>query len=325
MKEIGGYLQLEHFSGHEYYSDLLRLNLGRTALLYALEQLSVSHLYIPDFICSSVTDALKKWNGSISIYHTGHDFLPSQDFCIKKGAWLYLINYYGQLTNQQLTILKKRYGNIIVDNTHSFFQKPVPGIPALYSCRKFFGLPDGAYLYLPQKPADFKDLPIDSSAERMEHILGRFEHSASPYYQKMLETACSFCNAPIRQMSPLTRNLLQGIDYSAAAFARNRNYDALHQLLGNHQPKVFFKPEVPFVYPFYTPLAQSLRKQLAEYKIFIPAYWNNVMSDCSPQSAAYDFAANILPLPVDQRYDPEDMNQMATLLLNLLRRSGGDL
>ena len=39
MKEIGGYFQLEQLSGNEYYQDLLPLNLGRTALLYALEQL----------------------------------------------------------------------------------------------------------------------------------------------------------------------------------------------------------------------------------------------------------------------------------------------
>ena len=325
MKEIGGYLQLEQFSGQEYYPDLLRLNLGRTALLYALEQLSVSHLYIPDFICSSVTDALKKWNGRISIYNIGDDFLPEQEFCVKKGSWLYLINYYGQITNHQLTLLKKQYRNIIVDNTHSFFQKPVPGIPTLYSCRKFFGLPDGAYLYLPKKPADFETLPVDSSAKRMEHILGRFEHSASTYYEKMLDTAHSFCNTPVRQMSPLTKNLLHGIDYSTCAFARNQNYQALHQLLGNHQPRVFRKTEVPFVYPFYTPLAQTVKKQLAEYKIFIPTYWSNVISECSSESAAYDLAANILPLPVDQRYKPEDMAQMASILLNLLQHSGGDL
>ena len=38
MNEIGGYLELENFTGEEYYPELLKLNLGRTALLFALIQ-----------------------------------------------------------------------------------------------------------------------------------------------------------------------------------------------------------------------------------------------------------------------------------------------
>ncbi len=41
MKEIGGYLELEEMSGEEYYPDLIKLNLGRNALVFALEQLHI--------------------------------------------------------------------------------------------------------------------------------------------------------------------------------------------------------------------------------------------------------------------------------------------
>ena len=37
MKEIGGYFQLEEMPGEEYYPDLYRVNLGRTALLWLLK------------------------------------------------------------------------------------------------------------------------------------------------------------------------------------------------------------------------------------------------------------------------------------------------
>ena len=43
MKEIGGYLELEEMSGEEYYPDLIKLNLGRNALVFALEQLHIRH------------------------------------------------------------------------------------------------------------------------------------------------------------------------------------------------------------------------------------------------------------------------------------------
>ena len=39
-KEIGGYMELEEFSGQEYYPELYKVNLGRTALLWLLESRS---------------------------------------------------------------------------------------------------------------------------------------------------------------------------------------------------------------------------------------------------------------------------------------------
>ena len=54
MNEIGGYLELENFTGEEYYPELLKLNLGRTALLFALDYLKVKKLWLPYFLCDSV-------------------------------------------------------------------------------------------------------------------------------------------------------------------------------------------------------------------------------------------------------------------------------
>lgn len=404
MKEIGGYFQLEQLSGEEYYPDLLPFNLGRTALLFALAHLHVTHLYIPDFICDSVTATLKQWSGTILTYQVGKDLLPTSVWnpsiafstshseeqesaersMLKNSKWLYLINYYGQISNETLLEFSRKYGQIIVDNTHSFFQRPVPGIPTLYSIRKYFGLPDGAYLYLPnpkkrntsatyshqpqtcsdcmdilsekvsitectadirsskiisEKVSDFTEhmvifpecnadydaLPQDSSSERMAHILGRYEHSASVHYQQMLDTAHGFCEEPVKRMSPLTQNLLRGIDYEKAAVQREANFRTLHTLLGNHNGKTFRMSEGPFVYPFYHSQAPALKKALAAKKIFVPTYWNNVIKECPTDSAAYDLAAHILPLPIDQRYTCEDMEYMASELLKLLNKTGDSL
>ena len=46
-QEIGGYLELEVFHGKEYYPDLVKVNLGRTALCWLLESrktVSYTHL-----------------------------------------------------------------------------------------------------------------------------------------------------------------------------------------------------------------------------------------------------------------------------------------
>ena len=55
MKEIGGYFQLEEMPGEEYYPDLYRVNLGRTALLWLLKSrrcrtVSYTHLTLPTIL-----------------------------------------------------------------------------------------------------------------------------------------------------------------------------------------------------------------------------------------------------------------------------------
>ena len=51
MKEIGGYLELERFGGQEYYPDLFKFNLGRTAITWYLKETGVKRVYLPDFLC----------------------------------------------------------------------------------------------------------------------------------------------------------------------------------------------------------------------------------------------------------------------------------
>ena len=56
MKEIGGYFELERFSGREYHEGLLGVNNGRNALLYLLKARKIKRLYIPRFLCDSVSN-----------------------------------------------------------------------------------------------------------------------------------------------------------------------------------------------------------------------------------------------------------------------------
>ena len=49
-KEIGGYFQLEEMPGKEYYSDLYRVNLGRTALLWLLQSRRCKIVILPYFL-----------------------------------------------------------------------------------------------------------------------------------------------------------------------------------------------------------------------------------------------------------------------------------
>jgi hypothetical protein len=56
VKKIGGYFGLEQLVSNEYYKDLVPLNTGRNALLCLLKTRNIKKLYIPYYICNSVSD-----------------------------------------------------------------------------------------------------------------------------------------------------------------------------------------------------------------------------------------------------------------------------
>ena len=309
-KEIGGYLELEEPAGQEYYPDLCGVNLGRTALLWLMEARRCKKIYLPFFLCDSVTGACERFGAEIEFYHMDEGLHPVlEERTLPEGEYLYLVNYYGQLTDDKIRKYKKIYGNIIVDHTHAFFQKPLKGVDTLYSCRKFWGVSDGAYLstdaVLPM------DKPVDHSNKRMGHILGRYEENAGVYYQEMLQNAARYEGMEIRRMSRLTENLLGAIDYETGRRKREENYRILSEALPSEFIFTRVTPEGPFVYPYYHKEGLKLRRWLAEHKIFVPTYWKNILEECTESSLEYQWAADVLPLPCDQRYGKEEMQYMA--------------
>ena len=308
MREIGGYFELDQFINKPYYENLVELNTGRNALLYLVKAKKISKIYLPYFLCNSVSDVLSKYKIDYEYYNVGKDFFPIFEEKLKEDEYLYIVNYYGQITDDVTRKFKKEYKNIILDNTQSFFQKPIVGVDTIYSCRKYFGVPDGAYLSTDVVLNE--RLEEDQSSFRMKHILGRFEGKASDYYIEFKKNDETFKELPIKSMSKLTRNILGAIDYEKVIETRNRNFEYLHNRLRNKNILDIKLPYGPFAYPFYMENGIGTRKKLAEKKIYIPTLWPNVLKENHEDSIEYDYAANILPLPCDQRYGVEDMDKI---------------
>ncbi len=308
MKEIGGYLGLEQLISNEYYKDLLALNNGRNALLYILKSKYAKKLYIPYYLCDVIRNMLEINNYDFDYYQINSDFRPIFNKNLAKGEYLYIVNYYGQLTDEELVYFKKKFGQIIVDYTHAFFQKPILGIDTIYSCRKFFGVPDGAYLSSDTKLSD--EIGTDSSKDRMTHLLGRYEESASVYYKYFKENDETLNSQSIKHMSKLTHNILGAIDYERVRNIRNENYNYLESRLCKQNKLKLKTPDGAFTYPLYIENGMEIRRALVKKKIYIPTFWPNVIDDTSAESIEYKYTANILPLPCDQRYGIDDMQHI---------------
>lgn len=314
MKEIGGYIELERFHGKEYYDGLISLNSGRNALQYLIEAKDIKKLYIPYFLCDSVSKLCDREKCPYEFYRINSNLLPIFDIPLGEGEYIYVVNYYGQISNDELSLLKSKYSNLIFDNVHAFFQPPLNGVDTIYSCRKFFGVPDGAYLST-DKRLD-RELETDKSSDRLVHLLGRLEVGASEFYEEFKKNDLLFEALELKYMSVFTKNMMRAIDYKAVERKRNANFSILHEKLGNINKLTLKIPNGPYMYPFYCDNGEDIRRSLAEKNIYIPTLWPNVLNVESKVDS--DMAKNILPIPCDQRYDKEDMKIIVSALLAFL-------
>ena len=305
---------MEQFAGLEYHHDLVGVNSGRNALLYILKARRYRKLYIPRFLCDSVSALCCREGYEYEEYPIGEDFLPVFDRVLKSGEALYIVNFYGQISDEQMLLMKSRWGSIIFDNVQDFFRKPVAGVDTVYSCRKFFGVPDGGYAAC---DAPVLPLELDASRDRMRHILGRLELSGSAFYGEFQKNDDRFFELPLLKMSPVTRNILRGVDYDAVRNARNSNYAHLHAALGAYNGLQFTMPDGPYCYPFYCKNGMALKQKLATEKIYVATLWPNVR--VHEGALEKDYAENILPLPCDQRYGESEMNRIVEEILKCMK------
>lgn len=311
MKEIGGYIELDTCRHAMLHEDAILLNCGRNALAYLLEARSIKKLYLPYLLCDSVANVCKKYGVEVAFYHIGENWLP-KDLVIDGDAWLYIVNFYGQITIEDLARLADAYRNIIIDNAQAYFDAPLANVDTLYTCRKFFGVSDGAVLYTNCKLE--RSLEIDESFNRIHYVLGRYERTASEFYEKAAQNNDIFDNEPIKEMSRLTKNLLRSIDYEYVKQVRTNNFAYLHEKLREVNKLNVRLIEGAFMYPLLIDDGMKIRKQLQQMKIYIPTLWPNVLEECEPDTLEYKFAADILPIPVDQRYGVKDMEYLVEVI-----------
>ena len=146
MKEIGGYIEFETFRSAMRYDDGIKLNCGRNAFAYLIESRNIKKICFPKMMCDSNDKVLSDYDLDVRYCSIGKD-LKMEDITLNDDEWLYVVNYYGQLSEEDIRLLKQKYDRLIIDNAQAYFQRPAAGVDTIYTCRKFFGVSDGAILY----------------------------------------------------------------------------------------------------------------------------------------------------------------------------------
>ena len=313
MKPIGGYFELELPQGTEYHSEVISLNMGRNCLEYILLVRGYKRVFLPYYSCEVLLEPFNKLGIDHTFYHINECLELEEDVKLKDGEALLCINYFG-LKQDYVEKLSAKYGQqLIVDNTQAFYAQPIEGIDTFYSCRKFFGVADGAYLYC-DKPLDM-ELEQDQSWDRMDYLLKRIDLSPQVAYADFRTRSSELRNSSIKTMSNLTHRIMASVDYQQVAQRRRDNYRLLDETLKdkNRISLPLADDAVPMVYPFLTNV-EDLRKRLINNKIFVAQYWPNVLDWCEEDCRDYQLTKQLLPLPIDQRYGEDDMKRIIELI-----------
>ena len=316
VKAIGGYFDLQLPLLEEFYPSLIKLNTGRNALEYILKVNGYTCIYIPYYTCEVILEPIKKLGIEYHFYTLDKDLDPIIDFKIESNECLLYTNYFGikQATVNKLADLEF---NLIVDNSQAFYSSPLPGIDTFYSCRKFFGLPDGAYLQCKIKSS--AKFERDISYERMSHLLISIDQSIEKGYESFRINNEVLSNNPIRRMSLLTERLLKSIDYEECRVIRNRNFRILNEALSEKNLLSIDPLAIngPLCYPFLS-VKENIKKKLISKRVYAPVFWPNVFNWTTSKMFENYLSQNLVPLPIDHRYNEEDMERMINYLKQMI-------
>lgn len=300
-------MELPQGNGEYYRScddyEVLTANCGRTAFYCALADAKPSKIYLPHFNCRMSLDPIVDMGIDYEFYYLNDDLTP-KDINPGNNEMVMWINYYGNASQKQIQEVVDKYPNLLIDNCHAFYNQPIPGVYNAYSCRKFFGVNDGAYL-IKDKLSPI-ELDNGSSYEYTGHLLKSIDMSTNDAYQDNLQNEHrlkhNYC-----AMSKLTHKVLSSIDYDKILAIRRRNFDVLHSILcdlNDFSVNVDSKPHMH--YPFLKD-SDVLRRKLIEHKIYVPTWWGHVPEQTNNAELETRLSKYVFVLPIDQRYSEEDM------------------
>lgn len=316
VKTLGGYMGLQLPEGKPYYPDFIKLNTARNSLEYILITRGYRTIYLPYFTCEVLLEPIKRLKIEYHFYRIDEVMDPIIDFLVDDQSCMLYTNYFGIKTDT-VKQLSKTQRNLIIDNAQAFYAAPIAGVDTFYSCRKFFGVPDGAYLYT--TVSERLELQRDSSIGRVSHLIKAVDQNIEAGYSDYVRNNDVLIDNEIKEMSLLTQKLLDAVDYEYCATKRKENFSFLQEQLGplNLFRMRFAADDTPMVYPLLVN-RPDLKAQLIARKIFVPTYWPNVYNWAQPDSLEYRLTKNIVSLPIDQRYSTADMLYMADLVKSLL-------
>lgn len=310
LPEIGGYFEFSLSSSNQFpYPNAIKYHSGRSAFYDLIRKSKIKKIWMPRFICDSMLEPLKLLNVKILFYNLQANFFPILPEKLNKDEYLLYVNYFGICDSIQKELLNLYPSKqVIFDHAQAFFVQPLNCFATLYSPRKFLPVAEGGMLITNQNfEPSYYSRNTDEIVQHYQHGLIRRLTNANLAYEKFKKSEDAFNDCLPKQISGITEEILNSLNYVNLKQKRLENFKFLHDKLGRfNQLKINLDQlESPLTYPFLSNKKYS--EYLIKHKVFIPTYWNDCLVRVSNNSPEYLFINQITHLVCDHRYSINDM------------------
>ena len=304
MKPIGGYFELELPNGKLPYPKAVPVNFGRGGLALIVQTRKYRRVWTPDYICPVVPRYLDRIGVEHSTYEINLDLEPTTIPQLERNEAFLYVNYFG-VKDAYCRMLEQTQKNLILDLTQAFYYEPTVA-DGFNSARKFFGVPDGAFVF--GDGISGEGLPLAISYDQFAPLLMRADGDLSGGYSAFHRLDDARENLDASQMANLTRLMISSIDVDSARLRRSTNFMRLATELASTNELKFNQDAVgPLIYPYLVKNGEQLKKRLIDNKIFCPTYWPKIQG-MGP--AAERIVNDLVCMPCDQRYCVDDMERI---------------
>lgn len=318
---------------------------GQSSINFIVSQLRMKKdefMLLPAYLCPTIVWNLQRNRVNFDFYKINRDLtidIPDLEKKLEehKVRAVFFIDYFGfyhdSKTLGYLNGLKDKRISIIEDAVQMlwFSSQEFKGDYVFNSYRKF--LPVDGSLVLSEAHGDFQGVEDEyyeyQNTARMKitayvkYGLGSKEDFIS-LFSKADEVYGK--SRAVNGMTDISWHLLNKVDAEYIGSVRRRNYSYLQAKLaesGNIRPllgKELLGQNIPIGFPVLIENRDSIKKELRSRSIYCPAHWPILEEEWVKgfEDSIY-LAEHILTLPIDQRYDEEDLDRLVRELRSLCR------
>jgi len=347
---IGGDFELANLAnGAEEKLDLLTKGLkgtwtlsGRAALYLILKELKekgINHIHLPSYLCDSILQVIKSMMFKYDFYPV--DINLNAHPAPPPASAVLLIHYFGKLNSatkslraeagKSFYLIEDASQTLLSDWSKDFNNSQY----IILSPRKFgpviFGGWCNVLSQIDEVNENVEKVAWQSLAARLikaqyfGNKSAKIEQQTEKFYLEIFNEVERFIdeNPTWLYLPGWVKQLIAGCDWIGASVKRRGNFHLLKEMLSQDVDMLFSEitpDEVPLGFVVRLKKRDWIRMKMAEERIFCPIHWP-LPNDVSSAKYAYsqDLSDTVLTIPIDQRYDSEDMERVVATLKHLLK------
>ncbi|MBE5756529.1 MAG: hypothetical protein E7342_01900 [Clostridiales bacterium] len=333
--------QYSNYQVHKFRS-------GRDALKSVAIFYKQTHkkVLLPALCCESMVSPFLMNGYEIDFYKFNEDIsIDLEDVCKKiteDTVFLYQA-YFGiePISKDNLEELKRKNNKTIFleDRTHVALNNVndsefMPDV-IVASIRKWVGLPDGGLLFSKDKvdfekevdkDGTFSSMRLKAMRKKSRYLKNKNKKLKEEYLEILKKASLELdLSKNAYKISKKSEKILSKIDFLKILDKRINNINLLKKLISslacNNKIKIIdnYTSVGNLYFPIFVENRDLIQSKLAKNGVYCPVIWpipNEAIGVCEVSES---IANNILALPIDQRYNEEDMKYIADTLESVLR------